>query len=230
MKKLILLLFGTFMAVTCIFGIVSLSIILWFANFEQGKSIVVIIFLFFISLSGTVAYKCFKYICHNPFASKTPTWLKPFFEQIPIKKSSNSVAPTNISHDEYVEFDNILQRVDGQPISDDEVPYLIQVGYERALDRDNALINLSEQEERFFDELQKSLSEINRTITMERLSNGAISVYANSCYVGRIRLTGRKHWMQILRGLTQNKTIYGELDELIQHIPEWIRYIRLHCK
>ncbi len=220
------------MAMTCIFGIFSLSIILWLAKFKQGKAIVIIIFLFFIFFSGTAAYKCFKYLYHNPYVIKTPTRLKSIFEHISIMKTPNSNTPTNIphAHDEYVEFDNVIQRVDGQPISDDEIPYLIQVGYERALNRDNTIINLSEKEERFFVELQKSLSEINRTITMERLSNGVISVYANTFYVGKIKLTGKKHWMQILRGLTQSKTIYGELDELIQHIPEWIRYIRLHCK
>lgn len=220
------------MTMTCFFGIFSLSIILWLANFKQGKTIVVIIFLVFIFLSGTAAYKCFKCIYHDPFVVKTPTRLKSIFKYILMKKPTNSDTPANISHahNEYVEFDNVIRRVDGQSISNDEVPYLIQVGYERALNRDNTIINLSEQEELFFVELQKSLSEINRTITMERLSNGVISVYANSYYVGKIKLTGRKHWMQILRGLTQNKTIYGELDELIQHIPEWIRYIRLHCK
>ena len=91
-------------------------------------------------------------------------------------------------------------------------------------------IELNEFEQRFFDELQSGLSEINRSVTLNRMSNGVISVYSNTFYVGKIKLTGKKHWMQILKGLYTNKTIDGELDDFIQHIPDWIRYIRIHCK
>lgn len=134
------------------------------------------------------------------------------------------------SNETYIEFNNTKQRADGQPISDEEVPYLIQLGHEYKPNKKNILINLSEQEELFFDELKKALSEINRSITMERLSNGVISVYSNTYYVGKIKLSGRNHWMQVLRGETQIKTIEGEMDDFIQQIPNWIRYIRLHCK
>lgn len=133
------------------------------------------------------------------------------------------------SSETYIEFDNSIQRKDGQPISDEEVPYLIQLGYEKR-NKKNILINLSDQEALFFDKLKKALSEINRSITMERLSNGVISVYSNTYYVGKIKLSGKKHWMQVLRGETQIKTIEGEIDDFIQQIPNWIRYIRLHCK
>ena len=91
-------------------------------------------------------------------------------------------------------------------------------------------IELNEFEQKFFDELQSGLSEINRSVTLNRMSNGVISVYSNTFYVGKIKLTGKKHWMQILKGLYTNKTIDGELDDFIQHIPDWIMYIRIHCK
>lgn len=90
-------------------------------------------------------------------------------------------------------------------------------------------VDLTEPEQHFFDELQNKLSEVNRSITIERLSNGVTSVYSNMCYFGKIKLSGRKHWMQILRGETQSKTVYGELDDFIQYIPDWVRYIKLHC-
>jgi len=92
------------------------------------------------------------------------------------------------------------------------------------------LDDLSESEKFFFTELRKALTEIKRTVAMERLSNGVISVYSNTYYIGKIKLSGKKHWMQILRGETQIKTVDGELDDFIQHIPDWVRYIRLHCK
>lgn len=134
------------------------------------------------------------------------------------------------SSETYIELNNSIQRADGQPISDEKVPYLIQLDHKYKPNKKNILINLTEQEELFFDELKKALSEINRSITMERLSNGVISVYSNTYYVGKIKLSGRKHWMQVLRGETQIKTIEGEIDDFIQQIPNWIRYISLHCK
>ena len=91
-------------------------------------------------------------------------------------------------------------------------------------------MNFNEQEQMFFDELMKALTDFSGVIRPQRMSNNALSVYYNSYPVGKIKLTGRKHWMQILKGLQTVKVIEGELDDFIQHIPEWIKYIRIHCK
>lgn len=135
----------------------------------------------------------------------------------------------------YIEDGEMIIRTDGKEISDEEVPYLIQVGYEKAIENQTRLktdlpLDLNEQEQCFFNELKLVLSDIKRNITAKRMSSGVISVYSNTFYVGKIKLSGRKHWMQILRGQTQIKVIDGELDDFIQHIPDWVRYIRIHCK
>ena len=154
-----------------------------------------------------------------------PTTKKDFSPVLNEKENEKSI--------QYVETENTIQRVDNKPISDEEIPYLIHVGYEKALEHASGKtspLRLNNEEQQFFDELEKSLSEIKRNFTMERLSNGTINVYSNGYYVGKIKLTGRKRWMQILRGETQIKHIDGELNDFIQHIPDWVRYIRIHCK
>ena len=79
---------------------------------------------------------------------------------------------------------------------------------------------INEQEEQFF----------NANILLERMSNGCISVSYATYPVGKIKLQGRKHWMQILKGLYTIKTIDGEVEDFIKHISDWEKYIRLHCK
>lgn len=87
-------------------------------------------------------------------------------------------------------------------------------------------LTLNVQEQIFFDELMKQLIMFKGTIRSERMSNNSLNVKYNSCQVGRIKLTGRKHWMQILKNMYDVEVIEGELDDFIQHIPEWVRYIK----
>lgn len=144
-------------------------------------------------------------------------------------------SPQQKTEDSYINDGNMIFKTDDKEISDKEVPYLIQIGREKIIEKQanfktDLLPDLNEQERYFFNELKLALSTIKRDITAERMSNGVISVYSNSFYVGKIKLSGRKHWMQILRGQTQIKVIDGELDDFIQRIPDWVRYIRIHCK
>lgn len=46
-------------------------------------------------------------------------------------KDFNSITPST----QYIETGSSIQRVDGKPISDEEVPYLMQLGYEKALQK-----------------------------------------------------------------------------------------------
>ena len=62
------------------------------------------------------------------------------------------------------------------------------------------------------------------------MSDGTLFAYFNSFPVGKVNLQGRKFHMQILKGIYSSKSIYGTLDDFISHIPDWERYIRLHCK
>lgn len=65
MKKFILLLVGVFMTIMCLTGIFSLSMLLQSANFQQGKAVVVVIFLLMIIGFGLLAIKCFKSVFHR---------------------------------------------------------------------------------------------------------------------------------------------------------------------
>lgn len=87
-------------------------------------------------------------------------------------------------------------------------------------------MDFNEQEKIFFDELMKALTDFKGVIRPQRMSDKSLSIFYGTYPVGKIKLTGKKHWMQILKGLQTHKTIEGEIGDFIQHIPEWVRYIR----
>ena len=90
---------------------------------------------------------------------------------------------------------------------------------------------INEKEEIFFNTMYEHFSpDINQRISLTRMSTGSISVYYSSYPIGKIKLQGRKYWMQILKGLHTVKEVEGTVDDFISHISDWERYIRLHCK
>lgn len=90
---------------------------------------------------------------------------------------------------------------------------------------------VNEKEEYFFTQLYNTLPvDDNFFIHLYRMSNGTLSVYYKTYPVGKIKLQGRTYSMQILKGLSSVKTIEGDVEEFISYIPDWCRYIRLHCK
>lgn len=89
----------------------------------------------------------------------------------------------------------------------------------------------NEFEESFFERLYDSLPEADRLfIHLYRMSNGTLSVYYKTYPIGKIKLQGRVFSMQILKGLSSVKYIDGSLEDFLEHIPDWCKYIRLHCK
>lgn len=61
---------------------------------------------------------------------------------------------------------------------------------------------------------------------LERKSDKAIAVFYKRIYVGRIKLQGRKTWMQILPNLYDVRKLENEeLDTYIENIDLWIDYI-----
>lgn len=90
---------------------------------------------------------------------------------------------------------------------------------------------INEKEESFFECLYDSLPEADRLfIHLYRMSNGTLSVYYKTYPIGKIKLQGRVFSMQILKGLSSVKNIDGSLEDFLKHIPDWCKYIRLHCK
>lgn len=88
---------------------------------------------------------------------------------------------------------------------------------------------VNEQEEQFFSELYNALAPYKFSITLVRMSNGVLAVNCNSYPVGKIKLQGRKHWMQVLKGLYTTKIIEGNTENFIEHIPDWVNYMKKHC-
>lgn len=89
----------------------------------------------------------------------------------------------------------------------------------------------TEKETQFLDSFMNTLSETEkRKVHLTRMSNGTISVDYKSYPIGKIKLTGRKYYMQILKGLYKVDVLDGDVELFIEHIPDWCRYIRRYCK
>lgn len=84
---------------------------------------------------------------------------------------------------------------------------------------------INDLEEQFFNELFTELSEQeNKHIHLIRMTNGVLSVQYGTYPIGKIKLQGRSHWMQILKGQS-SKTIEGNIADFIANIPYWKKYI-----
>lgn len=127
-------------------------------------------------------------------------------------------------------------------IKDDKVKELIKRDYLNKVNQINKTIKsnnslypeytekykLLPEEKRFLDVFWGQLikNKIDLRISTERRSNGEIFVEYRGCQVGRINLQNNNHSMQILRGMHGNKVIEGNIDDFIEQIPAWIRYIK----
>lgn len=104
--------------------------------------------------------------------------------------------------------------------------------YERVLDdlKGSKYCGVSEEEEKFIHELllRLSINKETKDIRLYRMSNKAISVNYNMYPLGKIRLQGRKTWMQILIDLYDHETINGTLHDYLNGIDRWILYIKNH--
>lgn len=82
------------------------------------------------------------------------------------------------------------------------------------------------EEEVFFAAFDEALAQghLIRHFSLTRMGNGAISVRTRHAYVGKIKLQGRKTWMQYMTSLydadvAENQT----LDEYIQLLRYWVK-------
>lgn len=143
MKKLILLLTGIITTVICILGIISLSVILMYAEFKQGKLFVIAIFLLIIAGFGFTAFKSFKLLFHHKNVNTkqesistthdlpaTINDIVPYKSQKVITESikNNEIQEpdnikTNILHNK---TNNIIYKIDNKAIIDENISYSIQ--------------------------------------------------------------------------------------------------------
>ncbi len=82
----------------------------------------------------------------------------------------------------------------------------------------------NELEINFFNTLYNKLNnKCKDKITLIRMADGTLSVnFKNGYCVGKIRLQGRKHWMQIFKSTFKDYVVYKDFEN---HIDEWITYI-----
>jgi hypothetical protein len=87
---------------------------------------------------------------------------------------------------------------------------------------------VNELEYLFFESLFSKLksSNLNSTADMVRMSDGTLSVNYSGYPIGKIKLQGKKHWMQILKGLYGHETLEGTVESFIPRIDDWIKYIK----
>ena len=92
-----------------------------------------------------------------------------------------------------------------------------------AVNPPSKIFEINNLENEFFDVLYSKLSDIvNQNINLIRLANGTILVECKGYYIGKIKLQGKKHVMQIMESLYKS---YETNDKFIEHIDEWIKYI-----
>jgi hypothetical protein len=82
---------------------------------------------------------------------------------------------------------------------------------------------INELEEKFFNTLYSKLSKkVNENIHLIRMATGTLAVECNGYCIGKVKLQGNKHDMQILTSLYDSHVVY---DNFIEHIDEWVKYI-----
>lgn len=87
----------------------------------------------------------------------------------------------------------------------------------------------NEDELKFFDSLSSKTIGWNKgKFKLERMGDGAISVWLPNGFVGKIRLCKKKHWMMIQTSLYKSKIIEGSVDDFIEHQDSWIKYCKNH--
>ncbi|MPM38458.1 hypothetical protein SDC9_85087 [bioreactor metagenome] len=139
-----------------------------------------------------------------------------------LKRNKN----TNLSKDISI---NKLNNADRQNL--DEEVYTLNYPIRYNSSDPSKLFNVNNLEKYFFKTLYKNLdSKENNQINLTRMHDGTLNVCYNSCQVGRIKLQGRKHSMQILYNLNDVECFTGTIDDFIPKIDYWIVYILRYLK
>ena len=90
---------------------------------------------------------------------------------------------------------------------------------------------VNSDEELYFKKFSLKLSDNeNARIVLHRKSDGSLEPYFGSYPLGKIKLQGRKHSMQILKSLYKFDVIEGNVDDFIKRIDDVVLYIRKYCK
>lgn len=86
---------------------------------------------------------------------------------------------------------------------------------------------INELEKSFFECLSSNLTDFeNSKIKLLRMLDGALTVEYNRYPIRKVKLQGRKYWIQVLKGTYTTKTFEGKVEMLLSHIEEWVKYLR----
>ena len=86
-------------------------------------------------------------------------------------------------------------------------------------------------EELYFEKLYSKLTDAeNQKIILHRFSDGAVEPYFNNYPLGKIKLHGRKHYLQILKSLHKYEVVEGSVKDFIKRIDDVVLYLRKYCK
>lgn len=86
---------------------------------------------------------------------------------------------------------------------------------------------MNDDERKFFEAFFALLTPKQRqSVRLQKMSNGAYSVTCNHGYIGKVRLTGRKRWIQVMKNTFDADVIEGGVDDLIKELPKWIRTMK----
>ena len=92
----------------------------------------------------------------------------------------------------------------------------------------------SDEEDAFFRVLVNDVlvAKLNpHLLYLEPMSNKSFSVHFQDYPIGRIKLSGRKTYIQVLKGMGGAKQYYDlTLEEYISHIPFWVKHIKYCLK
>lgn len=108
-------------------------------------------------------------------------------------------------------------------IGGDEMDYEIRY----TTSNPSKVFQVNELEVKFFDNLSCLLSPYqNEHIDLVRMSDGTIAVSYHSYPIGKVKLQGRKHSMQILKGSYGVTSLSGNVDDFIEQTPKWVSYLK----
>lgn len=91
--------------------------------------------------------------------------------------------------------------------------------------------DVNADEELYFEKLSSKLtSEENKHIILYRMSNGTLDICFKDYPLGKIKLQGRKHRMQILKSLYKFDVVEGTVQDFIKRMDDVVLYLRKYCK
>lgn len=94
------------------------------------------------------------------------------------------------------------------------------------------LYNVNDLEYTFFENLFSKFQEakLNGGLRMVRMSDGTLAVEYSGYPIGKVKLQGRTHSMQILKGLYTHFSVEGSIQDFIPKIDAWVKYTKRYIK